>query len=289
MRAVQPSRLETTLRFEMASDEGQALLVSYLFATLLAVAWLVLVHLVPRPPRVQAESPNEPPIIVVVPPLEASVPSLMERTRDGGGRRLTPRAGSGSDISKIFRGDLPLVDAGRLIRGIQLTASTAAASEHARKVGLETEVGSRTPGLERAESVSRSTAGVGVVRGNGGLSRSAVVIARPEVRLNGRRASAGDVVEVGQAVRSHVPQLERCYYQEGLTRNESLAGLVRLAIDVEGGQVRSARVVERSWTGAGVPETESCLERTAQRWRLGESSARIVLPLSFTAPARRMR
>ena len=283
-------RLATALRFEMVSDEGRALLMSYLVAALLAIVWLMLVRFMPTPPQRSAENPTDSPITVVVEPPEPVVSSFAPSPRESGGRgRLVPRTGSAEEIRKFFGGDLPLVDAGPLLRGIEMTASSAVAGEHARKVGLETGVRSRTPGLDRGEAGSHSAAGVGVVRGNGGVSRRAVVIEAPEVRPVGGGSSAGDVVEVGQAVRAHVPQLERCYYEEGLTRNASLAGLVRLSIEVEGGQVRSARVVERSWSGAGVAETESCLERTAQRWRLGKSSARIVLPLSFTAPARDAR
>jgi hypothetical protein len=288
MPAAKPG-LEATLRFEMVSDEGRALLMSYLIATLLAVVWLMVVRFAPTPARKGVEIPRESPVTVVVQhpePLELSFGPRDPDDIDRG--RATPASAPGNDIRKIFGGDLRLVDAGKLLRGIDVTVARGAATEHARKVGLGTDVGSRTPGLSRGESGPSSAGGVGVVRGNG-VSRSAMIVAPPDVRAVSAGTASGDIVEVGQAVRARAPQLERCYFEEGLARNASLAGLVRLAIEVEAGQVRSARVVERSWSGEGAAETESCLERTTRRWRLGTLSARIVLPLSFTNSARDAR
>jgi hypothetical protein len=133
--------------------------------------------------------------------------------------------------------------------------------------------------------LSPGGAGLGTVSG-GGVSRNAVTIAAPEVRPVAGGTASGITSEVGQAARAHVPQLERCYHQEGLSRNPSLAGLVRLGLTVEGGRVTSAQILERTWAGAGAPEAESCLVRAARGWRLGGADARIVLPLSFTSPRR---
>ena len=80
-------------------------------------------------------------------------------------------------------------------------------------------------------------------------------------------------------------------YQAALdwyAENDPRAALT-LAVDVEAGRVTSARIVDRSWAGAGVAETESCLVRSVRGWRLGSSDARIVLPLSFTSPVRAPR
>jgi hypothetical protein len=115
---------------------------------------------------------------------------------------------------------------------------------------------------------------------------TAVAVAEPEVRAVVAGPAGVGATAVGQTARAHIPQLERCYYAEGLTRNASLAGIVRLAVDVEAGRVSSASIVDRTWAGAGVVETESCLVRSVRGWRLGSANARIVLPLSFTSPAR---
>jgi hypothetical protein len=290
MSPATPSGFDATLRFEVASDEGRALLTSYLVATILALAWLALVHVVPRPLVRAPAHPEDPTIVIVIPP-ELAAPPIESRASHGGEGigPTSPRTGSrdaGSGRS-LFGGRTALVDAGKLLRGVDVTGTGATAHEPtALKVGLNTGVGSRTPGRTRTGGLSPVGSGVGAVSG-GGVSRNAVAIAAPEVRAVADGAPRGDVSEVGQTARAHVPQLERCYHEEGLTRNASLAGLVRLAIDVEAGRVTTARIVDRSWAGAGAAETESCLLRSVRGWRLGSSSARIVLPLSFTSPTRR--
>lgn len=274
------SSFDTPLRFELASEEERPLFVSYLVASILATAWLVLVHAVPRP-LLPIVADFGPPIITFAPlPLPAAQP-LVDRGARGGGRGVrTPSTGS---VRDIFRGNTGLVDAGRILRSVDV-APTGSATDASGglKVGLETGVGSRTPGRASTPGLSPGGSGLGTVRG-GGVSRTAVLIAPPEVRAVAG-APTGTTSEVGQSARAHVPQLERCYHQEGLSRNPALAGLVRLSMTVESGRVTSAQIVDRTWAGAGAAETEACLVRTARAWRLGASDAQIVLPLSFTSP-----
>jgi hypothetical protein len=283
------SSFDTTLRFELASEEDRPLFVSYLVASVLATAWLLLVHSMPRPllpPLVD----HGPPIITWNP---LSVPSATRSTRsqanDGSrGVRASTSVGSpgAGSMRDAFSGSAGLVDAGSLLRGVDVAPSGSVAGEPTSgKVGLETGIGSRTPGRVRGGGLSPSGAGLGTVRG-GGVSRNAVVIAPPEVRAGAGALTTGITNEVGQTARAHVPQLERCYHQEGLSRNSTLAGLVRLGLTVEGGRVTSAQIVDRTWAGAGAAEAEACLVRVARGWRLGGSDARIVLPLSFTSPTR---
>ncbi len=281
------SSFDTTLRFELASEEDRPLFVSYLLASALALAWLVLVHVMPRPmlPLIDLGPP-----IIIFDPFMPTVEPPSEAVREGGRRsRRTPTAvgspGAGS-LRDAFSGTAGLVDAGRLLSGVDVAPSGSAAGEpRAGKVGLETGVGSRTPGRVRGGGLPPSGAGLGTVSG-GGLSRTEVVIAPPEVRAVAGAPAAGITSEVGQTARAHVPQLERCYHQEGLSRNPALAGLVRLGLTVEAGRVTSARIVDRTWTGAGAAEAEGCLVRMARGWRLGSADAQIVLPLSFTSPRR---
>ena len=293
MSPAEPFGFNAALRFELASDEGRALLGSYLVATLLAVAWLALVHLVPRPPLGSFTKSDNPfitfepaPPDLTLPPVEALVTSPGDR-----GRQMTSRIVSRdpSNIRSLFSGNTGLVDAGSVLRGVDITPSgTGAREPTALKVGLGTGVGSRTPGRTGSGGQSLTGAGVGVVRANG-VPRNTVTIAGPEVRPMVDAPSRGDASAVGQTARAFAPQLERCYHEEGLARNPALAGLVRMSIDVEAGRVTSAQIVDRSWAGAGAAETESCLLRSIRGWRLGTSSARIVLPLSFTSPARGSR
>lgn len=281
------SSFGATLRFELASEEGRPLFVSYLVSSLLALTWLVLVHMIPSSLGA-IHTAAEPPLITFDPyvPIPHS-PSIEPRAGQAG-RGVRPGSDSrgASSIHGAFSGNTGLVDAGNLLRGVDVTATgTAPRDPTGLKVGLGTGVDSRTPGRSRTGGLSATSVGVGTVRGEG-VSRNVVTIAPPDVRPVGAGPSAGNVSEVGQIARANAPHLERCYRDEGLTRNASLAGLVRLAINVEGGVVTSAQIVDRSWVGAGAAETESCLVRAVRGWRLGGSTAQIVLPLSFTSQVR---
>jgi hypothetical protein len=286
----EPSSFDATLRFELASEEDRPLFVSYLVASLFALTWLVLVHVVPVPLAGIPVIAEEPVITFAPEPPVLASPSIRARVDQTGAgvRTASPRADSrgATGMRGIFSGNTGLVDAGSLLRGVEVGPTRATAGEPTgRKVGLGTGVGSRTPGRSRTSGLSPTGAGVGAVS-EGGVSRNVVAIGAPEVRAIVDAGPRGDASAVGQTARAHVPQLERCYHEEGLTRNASLAGLVRLAIEVEAGRVTSARILDRSWVGAGVAETESCLVRAVRGWRFGSSDARIVLPLSFTSHTR---
>ena len=281
------SRFTTPLRFELASEEERPLFISYLAASLLAVTWLVLVHAVPIRIAEPLIRDLIPPVITFVPPSFTITTAPPTARRAEGGRSAGKESGGGGSPTAVldaFLGKAALVDAGNLLQGVDVAPSGSVLGEPTTlKVGLGTGVGSRTPGRVRSGGISPAGAGVGAV-GGAGVSREAVTIAPPDVRPIAVGAGVGDAGAVGQAARAHVPQLARCYYQEGLSRNASLAGLVRLAIVVEAGRVTSANIIDRSWAGAGVAETESCLLRSVRGWRLDGSEARIVLPLSFTSP-----
>ena len=277
------SSFDTTLRFELASEEDRPLFLSYLVATILATTWLVLVHAMPRPLLPPSAEYVPPFIEFVLSPSQPPTQTLPDRQASGGGRGV--RVPSGVGVRDIFSGATGVVDAGRILRGVDVAPGGSSADDATRlKVGLETGVGSRTPGRVPVPGVSTGS-GLGSVGGGGGVSRNAVTIAPPEVR-SVPGAPTGVTSEVGQTARAHAPQLERCYHREGLSRNPALAGLVRLSVTVQGGRVTSAQIVDRTWAGAGAAETESCLVRMARGWRLGTSDAQIVLPLSFTSPRR---
>lgn len=285
------SRFTTPLRFELASEEERPLFVSYLGSSLLAVAWLVLVHAMPSPLVEPVIGDLVPPVITFA-PRSLPITTAPSAARRAGSDRLGGRESSGGglptavSVRDAFSGAVPLVDAGNLLHGVDVAPSGSTLGDPtALKVGLGTGVGSRTPGRARAGGLSPAGPGVGAVVGVG-VSRTAVTIAPPEVRPLAVGAGAGNAGEVGQAARAHVPQLARCYHQEGLSRNAGLAGLVRLAITVEAGRVTSATILDRSWAGAGAAETERCLLQSVRGWRLGGSDARIVLPLSFTSAGR---
>lgn len=268
--------------FGNASDESRALIGSHVLAALLALTWLALVQFLPRP-LVPPLGVDERVIVTVVPPTFEIAPlatSVFTRERATG----AGDSRSASRIERAFTGGAGMIDRGDLVRGIKVTSSAAAplGSSPARTVPLATQPGSGTPGIARIDGAGLARTGLGAVAGEQ-VPRATVAIRPPEVQPVTAGAASGDAREVGESARAHAPQLERCYQEEGLTRNPALAGLVRLVIEVDAGRVTSARVVDRSWTGAGVAETESCLIRTVRGWRLGTSTARLTLPFSFTS------
>src|SRR6185295_12393173 len=59
-----------SLRYEVAGEEGRALLGSYIFSLALGIAWLGIVYFGPRTQRMQLLSPEERPIAVTFDALE---------------------------------------------------------------------------------------------------------------------------------------------------------------------------------------------------------------------------
>ena len=281
-----PHRSPAILRLECVAEEDRPLFVSYLVASLLAVSWVLLVHYAPDRLGEGILNPDDRFIIVVPPLVDLPLPAAVaDARRRGRTAAPAPEARGAGNVRDFFTGNAGLVDAGTLLRGVMVEPSGSAAGEPTGKaLGVETGAGSRTPGRSRGEGLSPA-GGVGAVVGRG-LSRRAVTVAPPEVEALGPGPSVGNASAVGQTARAYVPQLARCYYDEGLSRNPSLGGVVRLALTVKAGRVTSASIVDRSWVGAGAAEAESCLLQSVRGWRLGDGDARIVLPLSFTSPAR---
>ena len=187
-----------------------------------------------------------------------------------------------TSISDAFTAGPGPVGRSDVVHGVRVMPTVPTSDPLVRGVPLANPSGIVTPGRSRVVGGGVSGADIGVVTREG-VSREEVAIRPPEVRAVSVEGVPGDATEVGRAAREYAPQLQRCYLDEGLTRNPRLAGLVRLAIKVEGGRVVSARVVDRSWAGVGVVETESCLVRAIRGWRLGTSTGLVTLPFSFTS------
>ena len=260
--------------------DARILTVSHLVAASLALVWLGLVHFVPPP----VAPPESAVVIRVLPPVADILPSPPpELTR----RSAAPVSRSDAvrtmaSISDAFTAGPGPVGRSDVVRGVRVMPSVPTSDALVRGVPLANPSGIVTPGRSRTVAGGVSGAGIGVVTREG-VSREEVTITPPEVRAVSVEGAPGDATEVGRAAREHAPQLQRCYLDEGLTINPGLAGLVRLEIDVQKGRVVSARVVDRSWTGAGVGETERCLVRAVRGWRLGTSTGVVTLPVSFTS------
>ncbi|HKG91921.1 MAG TPA: AgmX/PglI C-terminal domain-containing protein [Gemmatimonadaceae bacterium] len=96
----------------------------------------------------------------------------------------------------------------------------------------------------------------------------AVTAATPTVRPD---APTGDTAVVDNVVRRRRAELQTCYEQEGLKVNPDLAGNVVLAISVAPlGTVSGVTIPERSWSGPGATETESCMQNKVKAWRFPE-------------------
>jgi hypothetical protein len=94
-----------------------------------------------------------------------------------------------------------------------------------------------------------------------------------------------DPAKLGQFVRARSAQLQFCYH-EALARHPNLAGAVTMSITIAGtGEVTRVGVSERSWSGAGTDEVESCLRRKIRAWKFpaaDESRGTYPFSLSFT-------
>jgi hypothetical protein len=261
-------------------DDARALTVSHLVAACLALVWLALVHFIPRP----TAPPDSPVIVRVLPPvvdiLPAPPPELTRRSTSAPSSRNAAR--TTRTIAEAFTAGPGPVGRRDVVHGVRVMPSVATSDPLVRRVPLGDPSAVETPGRSRVAGERLSGADIGVVAREG-VKRADVAIMPPEVRAVSGDRARGDATELGRSARAYAPQLQRCYLDEGLTRNPRLAGLVRLEIDVDGGRVVAARVVDRSWAGAGVVETESCLVRAIRGWRLGGSTGVVTLPFSFTS------
>lgn len=302
-----------TLRYEIAGEEGRALLGSYSFAFTLGIVWLAFVYFGPRTERMRLLSPDEQPIAVTFDALEplsgaeagetgeeirAPAPGPKDRPEGPRGDRARRRpsvstgaiadafgsgSGSGSgglvgDVSKVLRG----VD---VASGAGGTGAGAAATGGARggKVVLgsgEGGQGSRTPG--RGGIGGTLGAGGGAGGGIGGVGPGGGTVSRTPVRIAPPRPidapSVGgvrrDVGELGTFVRGRESQLRFCYNEYGLKVNPALAGSVSASVTLTpAGGVTGVDITNRTWSGDGASETERCIVEKIRGWRFPASDA----------------
>ena len=129
--------------------------------------------------------------------------------------------------------------------------------------------------------------GTGVGGGGGGIGRSTVRVAGPaSVRAPDVVGNRRDVGELGVFVRSRESQLRYCYQEFGLKANPALAGTVTVAISLTGsGDVTGVNVANRTWSGPGAAESESCIRNKIRQWRFpaaAEGGGTYTFPFNFT-------
>ena len=129
--------------------------------------------------------------------------------------------------------------------------------------------------------------GIGGVGAGGGIQRAGVRVSAPApVKAENLGGNRRDVGELGQFVRSRESQLRFCYQEYGLKSNPSLAGTVTVAISLTGsGDVTGVNITNRTWSGPGASEAESCIRNKIESWRFPSSDAgggTYSFPFNFT-------
>ena len=287
-----------SLRYELAGEEGRALLASYGVSFALGIAWLLFVYFGPRTLPMRLLSPDEQPIAVTFEAFEA-MPETPEAGSEMGeevrvpapastNRRTAPRESGNSSARAIAgafdptagNGSGGLVgDLSNVLRGVDVSSGAGGTGgSRGAKVVLgagEGGQGSRTPG--------RGGIGVGIGGGGiGGVGPGGGTVSRAPVRISAPRPidvpSVGgprrDVGELGTFVRARESQLRFCYNEYGLKANPSLAGSVTASVSLTGsGSVSGVDVTNRTWSGTGASETERCIAQKIGEWRFPASEA----------------
>jgi hypothetical protein len=283
------------LRFELADEEGRALLGSRLLSAGFGLLWILLVmfgpqtdisHLLPpeeRPISVTFEPPP-PPDVPVKPEATQPVPAAAKAAAPAGKPKpsadeiAAKRAAAASAAfgpSPAANG--PVGDVSNVLRGVDVASGAPTPGAAAGKAVLaygQGGQGVRTPG--RADMGGGAGVGnLGGVSGGGGIGHEGVAVSAPKaIDVPGLGGPTRDMGELGTAVRSHDSQLRFCYDEYGLKVNPGLAGSVTLALTMTGGgTVTNAVVNRRTWSGPGASEAESCILEKAKEWHFPASPA----------------
>ncbi|HET7585513.1 MAG TPA: AgmX/PglI C-terminal domain-containing protein [Gemmatimonadaceae bacterium] len=305
-RRVDESTFTRDLRFEVASEEGRALVISYLVAVTLGIVWLLLVHLLPAvPPQISLMREEETRPIEVEfeqPPAPAAPEAAAPAPSPGPpARSQQPRRDDAAAIGDAFGGSTPdragalVGDVSNVLRGVDVNRAGSAPAGSATTGGKAVIAygqggqGSRTPGRGGFGTGldSGATGGIGGVRGGGGVGRATVSVTAPSVvRAENIGGPGRNVQELGSFVRGRQSQLRFCYEENGLKVNPNLAGTVTVAVTMTGsGDVTGVSIVRRTWSGAGADATESCIRSRISSWRFPPSDAgggTFNFPFNFT-------
>jgi hypothetical protein len=297
------SALARSLRYEIAGEEGRALLTSYAVSFTLGIAWLAFVYFGPRTMPMQLLPRDERPIAVTfdaIDPTEGQpsgedapvvpVPTPRPtnrgnaRNRNPGSRDATVSTGAIADAFGA-RGSGGLVgDVSNVLRNVDVSSGSGGTASGANgnvgKVVLgagEGGEGSRTPGRGGiGRGLGTGTGGIGGIGpGDGTVSRTPVRIAPPRpIDAPTVGGLQRDVGELGTFVRSRESQLRFCYNEYGLKVNPSLAGSVTASVSLTpAGGVTGVNVTNRTWSGTGAAETERCIAEKVREWRFPASEA----------------
>jgi hypothetical protein len=282
-----------SLRFELADDEGRALLASHAISGMIGVAFVLLVHLGPRLPEPIAEAFKDPPIILK-PIFDPQTPKETEASstvrKDGPSVRGKPQSNAG-DIGNAFTrsgGGGIVSDIGNILRSVAVGGGS-----HGSAVGGKTVlaaggggVGSTVPGGGGLGGGKGGGGEIGNAGTGGNLGRATVSVEAPlSVPVDDLAPATRNGGDLRTFVRSREAQLRVCY-ERGLAVNSRLAGSITVAAEIAAdGTVGTPRVSRRSWSGGGVAEAEACILNMVRSWRLPASTggaATYSFPFSFT-------
>ncbi|HUF26864.1 MAG TPA: AgmX/PglI C-terminal domain-containing protein [Gemmatimonadaceae bacterium] len=302
----EPTTFTRSLRYELAGEEGRALVGSYAISFTLAALFLLFVYLSDLP----AETPREIPEITFVELEPIETPEPPQAQVEEAAPATTPRPGparpapaprvtretAGGDVGGAFAGQSSTGgftgNVAGALRGVDISSGTAGApsagtgSKAVISGGAGTGTAA-TPGRGGVTGDAATGGAIGRVTGAGGVGRAAVSVASPSVvRAPDLPGPGRDMGDLGAFVRSRMAELQFCYQEHGLKVNPQLAGTVNIAIGIgSAGNVTSASVQRRTWSGAGASAVESCVLSRIRGWRFPRSAtgdAVYAFPFNFT-------
>ncbi len=274
----------------MIASESRALAVSHALSVGLGASWLALVYLTPAPPPtiallrpeevgpivVQFDDPPPPPKQAAAPPEASDVnepaPTLAEKERKRAAKEE-------ADIGDAFGGGSTYAlvgDVTNALRGVEVAKGEKGGTGGQKAViGYgQGGVGARTPGKGFDAAAAAAASGIGKVGATGGVTRANVRVAAPQVVARPGERASRDMAQLGTFVRSRQAQLQFCYQEQGLLLNPALAGSISVEVSLApNGTVASARVGDRTWSGAGASEAEACILQRIRGWAFPASSA----------------
>ena len=272
----------------LRDDDLAPLLISWGFALGLAAAWLTLVHLT-APPAIVSVAEPAPTIIDFAPGHHentATSSSTASPNADQKQQSRVPRSVTSEvAVAGIFAAAMAkqaVSEVTHLIPGVVPIRGEARGDASKRALNTDADV---RPGMSSFAGVGDGarTASVGDVKRGGGIDRADFRAHQlPVVSAPVLDNATADATELGAFVRARVSQLQTCYERAGGT---DFAGIVALRLTLgQGGAVRAAEIVRRTWSGPGAAETEACLIRIARGWRVpaGHDDATLTIPISFT-------
>ena len=268
---------------------------SYAISGSFGIAFLLLVHLTPVR-QAQADEPPPGPTYLLSNSTLPEPAKAPDRGSPKDSRRSSGTEANTTDALRHIFGPSSrsaTVDVSGILRGVDVNSrSDGRGGKIDRKTVL-----SFGPSGQRTSTPGRGGSGggfgtgdegsVGGVSGRGGVSAAQVSVRAPAVLVAPRADGARrDASELGTFVRSRQEQLRFCYAERGLKINPSLAGTINVSITLAAtGSVTDAAVTNRTWSGGGAAEAESCIIQRIHTWRFPSASVgggTYAFPFNFT-------